>query len=111
MAPDDRSDQFARRFAVNKKCLGLLRDTSRWCLETCWKDGRRDRKYEATELQDTLVQAGVLVRFGGLLSCGNSWSVNSMPLERPSASSAEESFPWNQPYGPRSSHSGLMTSV
>jgi hypothetical protein len=41
-------------------------ETSRYCLETYWKTGRRNHKYRGSDLQQALVRAGVLVPVGGL---------------------------------------------
>ena len=57
---------FAAQFPDDRQRLGVLHDASRWCLETYWKDGRRNRNYEATELQQSLVRAGVLIARGGV---------------------------------------------
>jgi HEAT repeat protein len=55
----------AGRFPEDRERLRLLDEAARWCLETYWKDGQRARRYEATELQRVLLQAGLLVRDSG----------------------------------------------
>jgi hypothetical protein len=43
-----------------------LEEASRYCLETYWRDGRRNREYRPGEVQQALVRAGVLVPIGGI---------------------------------------------
>jgi hypothetical protein len=57
---------FAAQFPEDKERLRLLDEAGRWCLETYWRDGERNRKYEGSDLQKRLVQAGVLVPVGGI---------------------------------------------
>jgi hypothetical protein len=52
---------FEAQFPNEKDRLAQLDETSRWCLETYWHDGERRRPYEATDLQQRLRQAGVLI--------------------------------------------------
>jgi HEAT repeat protein len=57
---------FAAEFPDHKERLRLLNETGRWCLETYWKDGQRNRKYEGSDLQQVLLRAGVFVPAGGI---------------------------------------------
>jgi hypothetical protein len=49
------------QFPNDKDRLAQLDETSRWCLETYWRDGERRRRYEGTDLQQRLRQAGMLI--------------------------------------------------
>jgi HEAT repeat protein len=52
---------FEAQFPNEKNRIAQLDETSCWCLETYWRDGQRRRRYEATDLQQRLLRAGVLI--------------------------------------------------
>jgi hypothetical protein len=52
---------FEAQFPQEVERFKFLGTVSQWCLQTYWKDGGRKRAYEATELQERLRQAGLLV--------------------------------------------------
>src|SRR5262249_8788659 len=52
---------FEAQFPDEKARFALFDEASRWCLETYWRDGHRRRRYEATDLQQRLMKAGVLI--------------------------------------------------
>jgi HEAT repeat protein len=58
---------FAAQFPDHQERLRFLHEAGRWCLETYWKDGRRNRTYEGTVLQKALLKAGLLIPVGGII--------------------------------------------
>jgi HEAT repeat protein len=61
---------FEAQFPDEAKRFKRLDYAARWCLATYWKDGLRRRTYDASAMQQGLLQAGVLIPADSLVPTG-----------------------------------------